>query len=364
MPKLSAKSRFSLCFGAAPYRSASFHGSLGRRRRGEALAFALVLLGAAFSFPAEAAKKPRLAVLYFDNNTSNKKLNVLQKGLADMFITDLASVPGLVVVERDKLQAVISELKLQRSRYFNKRSSVKIGKQLGATHVVSGNFAVIANTIRIGARLIEVRTGRVLLGTRVTGPTTSIFDLEQQLVQRFVAGFHKTKKQGVKSVPGAVRPGPRVGTYRPSSRGRTKIPDVATLVDYSKGLDLVDKGMLRAASLRLAAVAAKAPTFRLAKQRIGELKRRVKHAGIVRAATLGAQAKALRIKAVAFVRGHGPDAKDVQEAKLYLAYSEVLDAFARYDLSKVLAPRSPNLILPGKRRAALALVKRVINRKI
>ena len=326
------------------------------RRKTTLAMVALAAITMSLATQARATAPPRLAVLYFDNNTAEKKLDVLQKGLADMFITDLASVRGIVVVERDKLQSILKELRLQRSRYFNKRTAVKIGKQLGATHVVSGNFAVAGEKIRIGARLIKVRSGRVLLGTKVVGAKTSIFELEQRLVAQFVEGLRKASKPGGASA--APAPRRRIRAYRPRRRGRTQIPNVATLVDYSKGLDLVDKGQFRAAALRLAAVAVKAPTFRLAKQRQRDLERRVKQAGARRQVALSDQAKGLLAKAQAFVRRHKPDAKDRNLAKTWLAYRCLLNWFQIRTLRGFLAPKSPHLIKPGKRGAALAQIRK------
>ena len=50
---------------------------------------------------------PTVAVLYFDNNSPNREYDVLQKGLADMLVTDLSQVESLQVVEREKLQALV-----------------------------------------------------------------------------------------------------------------------------------------------------------------------------------------------------------------------------------------------------------------
>lgn len=308
---------------------------------------------------AHATKQPRLAVLYFDNNTANKQLDVLQKGLADMFITDLASVRGIVVVERDKLQSIVKELKLQRSRFFNKHTAVRIGKQLGATHVVSGSFAVVGENIRIGARLIRIRNGQIVVGKKVVGAKRAIFELEQKLVALFVNGLRQAT-----GAAGTARPtrAARIHAYRPR-RGRTYIPSIAMLVDYSKGLDLIDRGKFRAAALRLAAVAAQAPSFSLAKQRQRELKKRVKQAGLRRILALDAQVKALWKKARAYVERH-KRLRDEQVAKNALGYRFVIGRLQLRALRSQLTMKQPNLVLPTKRRAVLAGIEGYVKNQL
>lgn len=51
-----------------------------------------------------------LAVLYFDNHTGDARWAPLQKGLADMMVTDLAGTPGLTVAERAHLRAAVQQM--------------------------------------------------------------------------------------------------------------------------------------------------------------------------------------------------------------------------------------------------------------
>src|SRR5688572_24780539 len=76
----------------------------------------LVAAALALAGQASAAERVTVAVLYFDNNSADPQYDVLQKGLADMLVTDLSQVESLQVVEREKLQQLVDELKLQRSK--------------------------------------------------------------------------------------------------------------------------------------------------------------------------------------------------------------------------------------------------------
>lgn len=208
---------------------------------------------------ASAQTPKKVAVLYFDNNTPNRQYDVLQKGLADMIVTDLSAVEQLQVVEREKLQSLIDELKLQRSKYFDPKTAQKLGKVAGAELAVTGAFAAIEPQMRIDIRMIEVATGKVVLAEKVTGDAKNFFDLQQELVDLFVKGLD------VK--------------LRASARGKSGATELDALLKYSQGVDAADKGDLKTASATLAEVIKDSPEFKLAKDRYAELLKRLDAAG-------------------------------------------------------------------------------------
>src|SRR5690349_4034733 len=105
---------------------------------------------------AESAEPKRIvAVLYFDNNTGKPSLDVLRKGFADMMVTDLSAVQQLQVVEREKLQRLLDELKLQRSNYFDPKTIQRLGQGMGAQFAVTGSIVAVDPTLRIDVRLVE-----------------------------------------------------------------------------------------------------------------------------------------------------------------------------------------------------------------
>src|SRR5215510_15000642 len=113
------------------------------------LAATLAASAPAAAAPARSAGPATVTVLYFDNDTGDASLTYLGKGLADMMITDLAAVPAIQVVEREKLESLLKELKLQRTRYFDPRTAQQIGKGLGARFAVTGSFTSLAPEMRI-----------------------------------------------------------------------------------------------------------------------------------------------------------------------------------------------------------------------
>jgi TolB-like protein len=178
-----------------------------------------VLLTALVASP----KPPTVAVSYFDNNTGQAELAPLAKGLADMLITDLAAVPGIQVVEREKLNEALAELKLSNSRFIDPATAQKLGRGLAARHLLTGGYTMAGPTLRIDVRVFNVETGAVVASESVTGTKDEFFELEARLVA-FLAGALQVKLAG----------------KAPSQASGTRSFDAWS--QYSAGLDAQDRG--------------------------------------------------------------------------------------------------------------------------
>jgi TolB-like protein len=75
-------------------------------------------------------------------NKGDADFRALAKGLAAMIIADLSKVPGLKVLEREKVQLLVNEAKLGDSGLADTASAVRSGRLMRAEKVVVGNFEV------------------------------------------------------------------------------------------------------------------------------------------------------------------------------------------------------------------------------
>jgi TolB-like protein len=130
-----------------------------------------------------------VAVLNFDNTSGNAEYQNMGKALAAMMITDLASVPELTLVERERMQDVLEEQKLQSSPLFDQATAVKAGKLIGAQYIVTGVFAAAQPQVRIDTRVIDVETGEIVKTAKVTGKEDKFFELQQKLAHELVDGL-------------------------------------------------------------------------------------------------------------------------------------------------------------------------------
>ncbi len=82
-----------------------------------------------------------IAVQAFSNRSSPEAA-ILAKGIAAMVISDLSKVPGLKVLEREKVQKISDELHLNTSGLVDSDSALRVGRLMRAERVVIGNIGV------------------------------------------------------------------------------------------------------------------------------------------------------------------------------------------------------------------------------
>ncbi len=128
-----------------------------------------------------------IAVLDFMNRSidDREKYDPLEKGFSDLIIHQLNGATNLKVVERERIQWILNEIKLENDpNLFDTESAVRIGKQLGVHSVLLGSFIKFKNDLWLGARLVKVETSEILLTEEVKGKADKFFDLSEQLASK------------------------------------------------------------------------------------------------------------------------------------------------------------------------------------
>jgi TolB-like protein len=214
-------------------------------------------------FCAQAApdQRPTVAVLYFDYSGKDADMAVLKKGLAQMIISDLSAIDGVRLVERDRLEEILAELKLAQSGKIDASTAAKVGKLLGARYIVLGGYFDLMDTLRADARVVEVETGKVLQSTGAQGKPQDFLGVEQKLSEA-IGKILQAKATAAAATPETTRAAPP----KPPTALRVK-----TALRYSKALDAKDRGDKATAKKELAEVVKEQPDFRLAKLDIDKL---------------------------------------------------------------------------------------------
>lgn len=185
---------------------------------------------------AVAQSKPTVAVLYFNNaalGARNAELQPLSKGIADMLISSLAANTGIRVVERDRIQAVLDEQKLATDGKLDPETSVKVGKIVGAHHMITGVFAseLKGDSLRVSVRVFNTETSEIEKGgIEERGRMDAIFPLIERLA---------TKINREVNLP--MIPAPAKQEHDMASKKQEKVPFQAVML-YSRALDEKDHG--------------------------------------------------------------------------------------------------------------------------
>lgn len=268
------------------------------------------------------AKARTIAVAYFDNNTGAAELDPLRKGLADMLITDLGSVESLQIVERDKLNQVLDELKLSRTKFIDPKTAQKLGKGLAAEFIMTGSYAVSGETMRVDVRVVEVKTGKVAASEKVEGKKDDFFAIEKDLVDILI------KTLDVKLSTG--------------ERGKLRTNATQSFdawQKYSAGLDAKDRGDEAEARRLFQAALDADPNYRAAKTAIDRLKVIFAHSDAAKSAEIDKLFKGLDPKAPDF-------AQKVDDLLMKLASNDTDQLKKKVALLRWLAERdlTPSLI--------------------
>jgi TolB-like protein len=236
------------------------------------LAAAIVGLAAPISAVAHAQKagKPTVAILYFNNNVFTKDArdyDGLSKGVPDFLVTEMAANPNIRVIERDQVQRLVDEQKLINGGQVDRETAVKVGKLLGAQHMIFGGYMGDAKgNFRIDARAVNVESGEIEYTERVQDKADNIMPLIGQLAEKMNAGM---------KLPAMTR---RTGDARPASNEQTATPEptpklpMRVAVMYGKALDLKDHGDKPKAVELFGAVLKEFPKFEPARQEMAKLK--------------------------------------------------------------------------------------------
>ncbi len=175
------------------------------------------------------AKVNRMTILDFDNNSGVRKYNSLGKGLADMLTTDLTYVKGLKIVEREKLREIMKEMRLSKSKYISRKNALRLGKGLSANWLLKGSFTTMKGRMRIDVNIIDVQSGEIVESATVEGWTQKFFSLERRLIRKIIKAIH-TKELRL--------------SYNPEN-DKKEVKDFKAVINYSKGIDLYDKGKFK-----------------------------------------------------------------------------------------------------------------------
>ena len=120
-----------------------------------------------------------VAVMPLRFTGSDSTLQPLERGFADLLITDLARSSQLTVVERGRLQALLDEIALQQRGATDPQTNVRAGKILQAGRVVQGQIGQRGAQLRVDAAVVDVPTTNIAGTANGDASLDDLFTLEK-----------------------------------------------------------------------------------------------------------------------------------------------------------------------------------------
>lgn len=118
--------------------------------------------------------KKSIAVLYFENMSSDKENEYFCAGMTEDLIIDLSKIHQLSVIPR-------SDVLPFRNREVNSR---QIGETLRVQYILEGSVRKAGNKIRITSQLIDIKSGFQVWAERYDRLTEDIFDIQMEVSEK------------------------------------------------------------------------------------------------------------------------------------------------------------------------------------
>lgn len=189
-----------------------------------------------------------VAVMPFRYRGRNEDLRALGRGFAQLLVTDLAKSRQIRVLERERMQAMLDEMKLGDSGYADPTSAVRSGHLLQAARVVQGSLGEQpGDQLRVDAAVVDVATAALQPPAEATSTLDQLFDLEKQIA------FGIFGNLGIQLSPAEQD----AISQRPTQ-------NLQAFLAYSRGLVAQDQGDYQAAAAAFGQAATLDPGFHAA----------------------------------------------------------------------------------------------------
>ena len=121
-----------------------------------------------------------VAIFYFKDISPDQRFRHLQKAMATLIITDLAKVVSLQVLERTRVQFLLTEMQMGETGIVEPDTAPRLGHLLGAENLIVGTMQ--SGSLDIGASVASTSKKTVEGAFSVKGPVEEFYIVEKGVV--------------------------------------------------------------------------------------------------------------------------------------------------------------------------------------
>lgn len=145
-------------------------------------AFLVIIIGIFYYIPGFSGPSIRsVAVTDFSSNGFGETYSWIGGSCSDVIIDHISSDKSIRVVERDQLNRIIEELKLQMGGLVNSDAAVETGNLIGVTYFITGSISKFEEQVILSSRSFSVETGEIVSTNTVRGLLKDLFILQEEI---------------------------------------------------------------------------------------------------------------------------------------------------------------------------------------
>jgi len=139
---------------------------------------------------ADMPEAPSVLIIPFDNASSEKALESLEKGVPDLLTAFLSPYSNRIhVLDRELLESLFLEQSLSWQQFTKDDSNVELGHMSQADYILRGNIRSDAGQFQIQALLYETETMRLAGSFHNTGSNNNLSQVCQDIAKRIAEHF-------------------------------------------------------------------------------------------------------------------------------------------------------------------------------
>ncbi|MGD0484801.1 MAG: tetratricopeptide repeat protein [Gemmatimonadales bacterium] len=201
------------------------------------------------SLSQQAPEANTVAVMPFGYTGTNAQIQPLSRGFAQLVVTDLAKSRQIRVLERERMQAMMDEMRLSDSGRADPQTALRSGRMLRASRVVQGTLAERGSDLLVSAAVVDVASAGVAASTNNSDALNRLFDLEKQVVLSIFTNL-----------------GIQLSDQERAAINQRPTQNVQAFLAYSRGLEAQDRGDYSGARDAFGEAAGLDPSFHAATQ--------------------------------------------------------------------------------------------------
>ncbi len=116
----------------------------------------------------------------------------LKRSLSESLTAQLLQVPGLPVLERQRLHDLMAEQKVAASELADQDSRLRLGRVVGARRMVFGGYLLLGEWVQVHVRVVDTATSRVLFSDETSAELAQVMQQVQPLNQRLARALGGT----------------------------------------------------------------------------------------------------------------------------------------------------------------------------